>query len=69
MKQSLAIDDPSAIPELLTAPEAAQYFRISEWPLRHWVSDNKIGLIKIGRAVRFISTLTGFFQIMCKEGR
>jgi hypothetical protein len=35
MKQTLAIADPSDISELLTAPEAAQYLRISEWTLRH----------------------------------
>jgi len=53
MKQSLAIDNQSIISELLTAAEAAEYLRISEWTLRHWVSDKKIRFIKIGRAVRF----------------
>lgn len=33
--------------------DAAEYLRISEWTLRHWVSDKTIRFIKIGRAVRF----------------
>ena len=53
MKQALAIDNQAANSELLTAGEAAEYLRISEWTLRHWVSDKKIRFIKIGRAVRF----------------
>jgi len=53
MKQAVAIDNQVTISELLTASEAAEYLRISEWTLRHWVSDKKIRFIKIGRAVRF----------------
>jgi excisionase family DNA binding protein len=53
MKQALAIDNQFLSSELLTAGEAAQYLRISEWTLRHWVSDRKIRFIKMGRAVRF----------------
>ncbi len=53
MKQALAIDNQSLVSELLTAAEAAEYLRISEWTLRHWVSDKKIRFIKMGRAVRF----------------
>jgi excisionase family DNA binding protein len=53
MKQALAIDNQFLGSELLTAGEAAQYLRISEWTLRHWVSDRKIRFIKMGRAVRF----------------
>ena len=53
MKQALAIDNQAANSELLRAGEAAEYLRISEWTLRHWVSDKKIRFIKIGRAVRF----------------
>ena len=53
MKQALAIDNQAAISELLTAGEAAEYLRISERTLRHWVSDKKIRFIKIGRSVRF----------------
>ena len=67
MKQALEIDDLPELAELLTAAEAADYLRISEWTLRHWVSDKKIRFIKIGRAVRFKKTPIGFFQIMCKE--
>ena len=53
MKQALAVDHQFAMSELLTAGEAAEYLRISEWTLRHWVSDKKIRFIKVGRAVRF----------------
>ena len=53
MKNSLEIARPAAISELLTAGEAAEYLRISEWTLRHWVSDKKIRFIKVGSAVRF----------------
>ena len=53
MKQALEIDDLPELAELLTAAEAADYLRISEWTLRHWVSDKKKRFIKIGRAVRF----------------
>jgi excisionase family DNA binding protein len=53
MKQALDIDDLPELAELLTAAEAADYLRISEWTLRHWVSDKKVRFIKIGRAVRF----------------
>ena len=56
MKQALEIDDLPELAELLTAAEAADYLRISEWTLRHWVSDKKIRFIKIGRAVRFKKT-------------
>ena len=53
MTHALAVDNQVAISQLLTAGEAAEYLRISEWTLRHWVSDKKIRFIKIGRAVRF----------------
>ena len=53
MKQALEIDDLPELAELLTAAEAADYLRISEWTLRHRVSDKKVRFIKIGRAVRF----------------
>ena len=56
MKQALEIDDLPELAELLTAAEAADYLRISEWKLRHWVSDKKVRFIKIGRAVRFKKT-------------
>ena len=56
MKQALEIDDLHELAELLTAAEAADYLRISEWTLRHWVSDKKVRFIKIGRAVRFKKT-------------
>jgi len=56
MKQALEIDDLPELAELLTAAEAADYLRISEWTLRHWVSDKKIRFIKIGRAVPFKKT-------------
>ena len=70
MKKALEIDDVHELAELLTAAEAADYLRISVWTLRYWVSDKKIRFLKIGRAVRFKkTTLTGFFQIMCKERR
>jgi excisionase family DNA binding protein len=53
MKQAVAVENQPGISELLTTGEAAVYLRISEWTLRHWVSDKKIRFIKIGRAVRF----------------
>ena len=56
MKQALEMDDLRELAELLTAAEAADYLRISEWTLRHWVSDKKVRFIKIGRAVRFKKT-------------
>ena len=56
MKKALEIDDIHELAELLTAAEAADYLRISEWTLRHWVSDKKIRFLKIGRAVRFKKT-------------
>jgi excisionase family DNA binding protein len=63
MKQALDIDDLPELAELLTATEAADYLRISESTLRHWVSDKKIRFIKIGRAVRFKKThLERFLQ-------
>ena len=70
MKQALEIHDPHELAELLTAAEAADYLRILEWTLRHWVSDKKVRFIKIGRAVRFKKpTLTDFFRVMCKKRR
>ena len=70
MKQALEIDDLPELAVLLTAAEAADYLRISEWTLRHWVSDKKIRFIKIGRAVPFKkTTLTDFFRIMCNKRR
>lgn len=63
MKQAVAADNQVAISQLLTAAEAAEYLRISEWTLRHWVSEKKIQFIKIGRAVRFKKThLERFLQ-------
>ena len=59
MKQALDIDDLPELAELLTATEAADYLRISECTLRHWVSDKKIRFIKIGRVVRFKKTPCG----------
>ena len=53
MKQALEIDDIHELAELITAAEAADYLRISEWTLRRWVSDQTIRFIKIGRAVPF----------------
>ena len=44
---------PSAISDLMTAPEAAIYLRISLGTLRHWVCRRKIQFIKIGRTIRF----------------
>ena len=48
MKQALEIDDLPELAVLLTA-EPADYLRISEWALRHWVSVKKVRFIKIGR--------------------
>jgi excisionase family DNA binding protein len=63
MKDALAVENHYAICELLTTAEAAEYLRISEWTLRHWVSDKKIRFIKVGRAVRFKRThLDRFLQ-------
>jgi excisionase family DNA binding protein len=63
MKQALEIDDLPELAELLTAAEAADYLRISEWTLRHWVSDKKIRFLTIGRTVRFKKThLNRFLQ-------
>jgi excisionase family DNA binding protein len=63
MKQLFAIGNEAALSDVLTAAEAAEYLRISEWTLRHWVSDKKIRFIKIGRAVRFKKThLDRFLQ-------
>ena len=56
MKQALEIDDFPELAEFLTVVEAAGYLRISEWTLRHMVSDKKIRFLKIGRAVRFKKT-------------
>jgi excisionase family DNA binding protein len=56
MKQASEINDLHELAKLLTAAEAADYLRISEWTLRHWVSDKKIRFIEIGRAVRFNKT-------------
>ena len=56
MKQALEIDDLPELAERLTAAEAADFLRISECTLRHWVSDKKVRFIKIGRAVRFKKT-------------
>jgi len=56
MKQALEINDLHELAKLLTAAEPADYLRISEWTLRHWVSDKKIRFIEIGRAVRFKKT-------------
>ena len=56
MKQALEIDDLPELAELLTAAEAADFLRISECTLRHWVSVKKVRFIKIGRAVRFKKT-------------
>src|SRR5215471_10998864 len=39
--------------DLMTSPEAATYLSISKGTLRHWVSDQKIEFVKLGRAVRF----------------
>jgi excisionase family DNA binding protein len=44
---------PSATSDLLTAPEAAVYLRISLGTLRHWVCRHKIQFIRMGRTVRF----------------
>ena len=49
MKQALEIDDLPELAVLLTAAEAADYLRISEWALRHWVSVKKVRFIKFGR--------------------
>jgi excisionase family DNA binding protein len=49
MKQALEIDDLPELAVFLTAAEAADYLRISEWALRHWVSVKKVRFIKIGR--------------------
>ena len=66
MKQSLAIDDSSAIPELLTAPEAAQYLRSSKRAPSPFGLRQQDRVHKDGRGTRFKkSTLTGFFQIIC----
>ena len=51
--QSTQPYSPSATSDLLTAPEAAIYLRISLGTLRHWVCRRKIQFIRIGRTVRF----------------
>ena len=56
MKQALEIDELHELATLLTAAEASDYLRISEWTLRPRVSDKKIRFIKIGRAVRLEKT-------------
>ena len=43
----------STASDLMTAPEAAIYLRISKGTLQHWVSDRKIEFVKMGRSVRF----------------
>jgi excisionase family DNA binding protein len=53
MKQLDLEDASRPLSDLLTVPEAAEYLRISEWTLRHWVSDKKIRYIKMGHLVRF----------------
>jgi excisionase family DNA binding protein len=70
MKQALEIDDLPELAELLTAAEAADYLRISECTLRHWVSDKKVRFIKIvAPCGSRIPTLTDFFRIMCEKRR
>jgi excisionase family DNA binding protein len=70
MKQAFEIDDLPELAELLTAAEAADYLRISEWTRRRWVSDKKIRFIEIGRAVRFKkSHLDRFFSDNVQERR
>ena len=49
MKQALEISDFPELAELLTVAEAAGYLRISEWTLRHMLSDKKIRFLKIDR--------------------
>ena len=51
--QSTQPYSPSATSDLLTAPEAAIYLRISLGTLRHWVCRGKIQFIRMGRSVRF----------------
>src|SRR5262245_15493147 len=54
MSEAHLISEPQLQPsDLLTTAEAAVYLRISEWTLRHWVSDRKIKFFKIGNRVRF----------------
>ena len=38
---------------LLTAPQAAEYLGISIHTLRQWVSQHRVPLVKLSRAVRF----------------
>ena len=51
--QSTQPYSPSATSDLLTAPEAAIYLRISLGTLRHRVCRRKIPFVRIGRTVRF----------------
>src|SRR4030095_11243402 len=51
--QSTQPYSPSATSDLLTAPEAAIYLRISLGTLRHWVCRREIQFIRMGRTVRF----------------
>jgi len=51
--QSTQPYSPSATSDLMTAPEAAIYLRISLGTLRHWVCRRKIPFVRIGRTVRF----------------
>lgn|SRR5215813_6987077 len=54
MSEAHLIREPQLQPsDLLTTAEAAVYLRISEWTLRHWVSDRKIKFFKVGNRVRF----------------
>jgi excisionase family DNA binding protein len=38
---------------LLTTEEAADYLHLSPWTLRHWVLDERIRCVRLGRLVRF----------------
>lgn len=38
---------------LLTAEQAAQYLSISIWTLRQWTSQQRIPVVRLGRATRY----------------
>jgi len=38
--------------KLLTVNEAAQRVNLSPWTIRLWVSQKKIGVVRLGRALR-----------------
>ena len=42
----------AASAKLLTVPQSAEYTGLSEVTIRHWVSQRRIEVVRIGRSVR-----------------